>query len=57
MRDAPDRIAYTSHRFLVDEYFCIAKLGVLKEGDRVEVIGGQVLVLEPPGPEHASHSD
>jgi len=47
----------THHRFTVDEYYKLVEIGVLKEDERVELIEGQILELEPQSPRHASCVD
>ncbi len=52
---AQDRIAYAPRRFTIDEYYRMADVGILNEGDRVELIDGCIVVREPPSPPHAGH--
>lgn len=39
-------------RFTVDEYFQMAKAGILTEDDRVELIDGQIIQMSPIGDPH-----
>jgi len=41
-------------RFTVDEYYAMARAGILSERDRVELIDGQILAMTPIGPAHAA---
>src|SRR2546429_3678278 len=43
--------------FTVDDYHRLAKLGILDEDDRVELLDGQVVEMTPIGPEHAGCVD
>jgi Uma2 family endonuclease len=42
-------------RFTVDEYYRMGRTGILKEGDRVELIGGEIVQMPPIGPGHAAN--
>jgi Uma2 family endonuclease len=44
----------TPHRFTVADYDRMVDAGILKPGDRVELIAGQVVAMSPAGPRHAS---
>ncbi|PZS23451.1 MAG: Uma2 family endonuclease [Acidimicrobiales bacterium] len=41
------------HRFSVEDYYQLARAGVLREDDRVELIRGELLVMSPIGSRHA----
>jgi Uma2 family endonuclease len=40
--------------FTVDEYYCMAKAGVLREDERVELLDGEILEMSPIGSRHAA---
>ena len=41
-------------RFTVDEYHWLARVGILTEDDRVELLEGEIIVMNPIGSRHAS---
>jgi Uma2 family endonuclease len=43
----------TRRRFTVDEYHAMARAGILDEGDRIELIAGEIVEKPPIGPERA----
>jgi Uma2 family endonuclease len=43
--------------FTVDEYYCMAKAGVLREDERVELLDGEVIQMSPIGGRHAGCVD
>ena len=45
-------VTVTKRRFTADEYHRMVSAGILREGDRVELIDGHVLVMHPMGPRH-----
>jgi Uma2 family endonuclease len=44
-------------RFSVDEYYAMARAGILSVNDRVELIDGEILAMTPVGPVHATVVD
>ena len=48
---------YAPYRFTVEDYYRMADSEILTEDNHVELIGGQILVKEPAGPQHAGHVD
>lgn len=45
-------IPFTPRRFTREEYMRLAEVGILGEDDRVELLGGQIIVMTPIGREH-----
>jgi Uma2 family endonuclease len=41
--------------FTVDDYYAMAEAGILRPGDRAELIEGEVVDMSPVGPHHESH--
>ncbi len=50
-------IQVPKHRFTVDEYYRMAKAGILDEDSRVELIEGQIVDTPPIGAGHADAVD
>jgi Uma2 family endonuclease len=46
-------VQLTRRRFTVDEYYEMARAGILGEDDRVELIDGEIVEMAPIGPGHA----
>ena len=49
--------APTRRRFTVDEYYAMAKAGILTEQDRVELLDGDIIAMPPIGHWHADNVD
>lgn len=49
--------APTRRRFTVDEYYAMAKAGVLTRNDRVELLDGDIILMTPIGDWHAANVD
>lgn len=50
-------VALAHHRFTVDEYFRMAETGILKRGQRVELIQGEIVDMTPVGRRHMASVD
>jgi Uma2 family endonuclease len=50
-------VQLTRHRFTWDDYHAMAAAGALKEGDRVELIEGEIVDMTPIGSRHAAVVD
>ena len=44
----------TRHRFTVAEYYAMARIGILSENDRVELLDGDIIHMPPIGGWHAA---
>jgi hypothetical protein len=51
--DAGQGALLTRRRFNVDEYYAMARAGILAEDERVELLDGEVVVMTPIGIRHA----
>ena len=49
--------ALEPHRFTVDQYYAMAKAGILKKEDRVELIDGVIVAMAPIGNRHLATVD
>lgn len=49
-----DGIAPSARLFTVREYYHLAEVGIFNPDERVELIKGEILVMSPQGPRHAS---
>ena len=47
--------APTRRRFTVDEYYAMAKAGILTEKDKVELLDGDIIAMPPIGQWHSGH--
>ncbi len=47
-------IALTKRRFTVDDYQRMGQAGILSEGDRVELVDGEVVAMTPIGARHTA---
>ena len=50
-------VQLTRRRFTVDDYYAMARAGILHEDDRVELIDGEIVEMPPIGPGHAGSTD
>src|SRR5438093_3105435 len=44
----------TKKLFTVDDYYKMVDAGILREGDRTELIDGEIIEMSPMGPDHAA---
>lgn len=47
----------TRRRFTVEEYYRMGEVGILREGERMELIEGEITMMTPIGPPHAAAVD
>jgi Uma2 family endonuclease len=47
----------TRRRFSVEEYYRMGETGILSQGERVELIAGEIVMMTPIGPPHAGSVD
>lgn len=45
----------TAHQFTIDDYYRMAEVGILTEDDRVELIDGEIVDMNPIGASHSGH--
>lgn len=53
----PPKPTPSRHRFTVDDYYQMVKTGILSEGDRTELIEGEIIEMVPIGSRHAGSVD
>ena len=50
-------VAPTRRRFTVAEYCALAEAGILAEGERIELLDGEIITMPPIGPPHENGTD
>ena len=55
--EAPVQIQPERRLFTVDEYYAMAKAGILAREERVELIDGEIIVMAPIGDDHLASVD
>ena len=50
-------IDVAKRRFTADEYQRMGQAGILREGDRVELIDGEIVAMTPIGARHSAAVD
>ena len=53
----PDAMRPTPYRFNVDEYMKMAEIGIFVEGERVELMDGEIIEMAPIGMQHEANVD
>lgn len=51
---AKPQVEIARRRFTVEEYYRLIEAGILREGDRVELIEGEIVEMSPMKPRHAN---
>ncbi|MDE2940016.1 MAG: Uma2 family endonuclease [Chloroflexota bacterium] len=46
------QVTREARKFTVEEYFQMVEAGIIQDGERVELIEGEILVMAPMGPSH-----